>query len=248
MGYSFNDYDAINDVVYYISQSTYLGFTVKLSRKNKEGNRSSFHNEYAYNSSYVGVNTAISIKRIFDYFLTIQNGYNRNIYLQIRPENMIMVQNCFSQASQYLYDESLWGMQNKRLIMKGQVQPIIIKDLPMQKWIMLEPTILSYEGEHYQRGIRMTLSEIGVFVDIPMNNFLGLLYTLNSFNMYQAAITVLSSLQVPYGTNLRSLTDETEFELPQEQPIAPAVAGTLPKRQPVLKNKSKSAFDTLDSM
>jgi len=197
----FEDYDMISDFIDWLGQSAQCKFVVKLAKKDKDGNREGFHKEYTYRSSYNNVELVSSIRRSFDYYLTIEGVTGNDIYIQIRPHNMIMLQNVLNQISGYLFDSSLWAIKNKILVIKGKPQPLVINHLPMDKWMTFEIIVIEYNGQ-FDKGVRIGFPN-DQYTDVRIDQFMGFLYFINTFNMYQAACTLINYIQRPdFGTNM----------------------------------------------
>lgn len=205
---TFEDYDMISDIIGWLGQSVCYKFVVKLGSRDKDGNRNPFHKEYTYNSTYSNVEKVTSIRRSFDYYLTIENTY-KNVYIQIRQQNMIMIQSVLSQVSGLLFDENYWAIKSKKLVVKNKPQPIFVQNLPMGKWLSFELIVIEYEGQ-YDKGIRIMLSDESEYLDIRIDAFMGFVYFMNCLNMYQSALSIVNYLQRPvFGTNLVEFDNNT---------------------------------------
>ena len=246
MGAQFIDYDAISDRIFWLASNISLNFTVKLGKKDKEGNRLHYHKEIEYASNYLNTNSVISIKRSFDYFFTIESTDNKSIYIQIRLENMIMLQNVLQEVLNSLFDQSRWSIKNKRLVTIGNFAPSVLPGLPMNKWLSFEPIVYEYNSGEFNKGVRITLSDYNLYIDIDIDKFMGLVYLINSFNMYQAASTMINYLHWnEYGTNLVQFAPDTNE---QNEGLSGAMKAnrTIPKPK-----QTKSFFDIkneLDNM
>lgn len=233
----FIDYDTVQDKVYYLGYGTYVCFTVKLAKKDKDGNRIHFHKEYEYNSSYIDTEKAVSIKRDFDFYLTIENK-SENIYIQIRMENIIGLNSILQNMVNLLMNDKLWAIKERKLIMKGAVSPMTI-DLPMDKWLSFEPTVIQYDNNQFNKGVQILLSDNGKFINIDIDKFMGLVYLLNTFDMYGNALSIVNYLNwSSYGTNLVSFnTDDGSFKESEERGVSAPTGRTVQKIQ------TKSYFD-----
>ena len=203
---SFIDYDSVGDKLYFLSEGTYLTFTVKLSKKDKDGCRNHYHKEYMYPSNqYLDKSTGVTIKRDFDYYLAIENK-KEEIFIQIRMENMIGLNMILQNLVQILLNDNVWAVKNNRLVLKGNINPMSI-DLPLDKWLSFEPLVLEYE-QGFSKGVRIILSQNDKFVDLDIDKFMGLVYLLSNFNMYQSALSIVNYLNWrEYGTNLVTFSD-----------------------------------------
>lgn len=231
----FIDYDTISDKLYFLGNSIYLNFVVKLSKKDKEGNRKHYHSEYEYNSSYLNTRHGYTIKRDFDYYFTIEN-HSLGIYIQIRMENMLRLQTVLKHVASILMEEKIWAIKNAKLILKGTIEPIQIP-LPMDKWISFEPTVIQYDNGQFAKGVRITYSQVDLFSDINIDQYMGLTYLLSTFNMYQSAISLINYLGWnDYGTNLITFINDQNNDEAINSGVSSPTGRTVQKKQ-------KSFFD-----
>lgn len=250
---TFNHYDKISDDLYFLGMNTVLRFNVTLSKKTEDGKKYSFHHEYIYDSNkYIDYNQLGTIRRQFDFFLTIENLKKNQDgikeYIMIRVQDIIYIQDCFNEASMWFRDKkyrNLFASKDNKIIMLGKVDPIIIGGLPMDKYMTLEPIVINYENNISLTGVRLTLSSSSNYVDIPVDRFMGLLYLINNINMYESAQLLLNYMQRPeYGTN--SYSFEREFDMSQEHSD---FVETKSKRKVQVNNKrQKSFFDKMDEL
>lgn len=204
---SYERYDRISDNVLFLGQSTNLKFTVQLSKKNPEyNNRFHFHREYKYNSQYGDL---YSIKRDFDYFLSIEKldkTYNTNISVMIRVQDIMLLKYKLNEVIKWFTDDTFCIKNDKLIIHKKE--PVIVDGLPCNQYIQFDPIIIEYENSIIQ-GIRMTLGNPEVYTDISIQNFYAFYYTIDTFNMYQAAQLMVNYLGRPeLGFNLSVIDDK----------------------------------------
>lgn len=199
----FIDYDQITDMIGWLGPTAQYGFITKLAFKDRDGNRDSFHKEYTYKTGvYNDVDSVSSIKRSFDYYMVIEGTKDRSIYIQIRQQNMIMLQSIIGEISRCLYDTNMWAIKNKTLIIKGNPQPLVMQNLPMGKWMSFELIVMEYNGE-FNKGVRICLSDESVYTDVGIDQFMGFAYYVNTLNMYMVALEHLNYIQrPPFGTNI----------------------------------------------
>lgn len=230
---NFIDYDAISDKILWFDNNFSLSFTVKLTRKDKNGNRSHFHREYVYSSQYINSDQSISIKRNYDYFLSIED-IKRTTYIQIRVNDMIMLKMIITNIVTQLTDESLWAIKGNKLIKKntGQ-QPLMLSNLVMNKWISFECIPLLDFENRWSKGVRMTLSDQSIFVDMTIDTFMGFAYIIDSFNMVQQSAIMVNYINSPgvYGAN-RSNIEETAEQI-----------NGFSGKQRTIQSSNKSFFD-----
>ena len=73
------------------------------------------------------------------------------------------------------------------------------------------PIVLNYENEQ-MRGVRVTLNNYDNYNDISFDQFLGLKYIIDSFDMYGNAVSLLNYLGRPeFGTNTFNLNNNGSY-------------------------------------
>lgn len=211
----YEQYDKISDLVCYLGRNAVVKFTVVLSKYKDDYGRQFFHKEFEYNSKNFD-KPLITIKREYEYFLSIENLKvdelsGRKEFIKIGVEEFMLFKQALINASKWFTDQEyrdLFIIHKNELIMGMKVPPIELPYLPMGKYITLEPTIYTYH-EECSPGVRITLNHNSNFVDLYLNRFMGLVYTISSFNMYLAAQSMLNYIGRPeFGYNLVSFTDE----------------------------------------
>lgn len=209
--FTFHQYEKISDDLDMIGPNTIIRFNVVLSRKGEDGKRYSFHKEYQYRSEKYNENL-ITIRRHFDYYLTIENikatEFGVKEYIIIGLRDMYYFKESLKTASQWFISKQFEKLyvrnKEKKLVMLGKAEPIVINGLVMDKYITLEPIIYINERLSYGvRGVRMYLSSDNNFVDMTVDTFMEIVYLVDSLNMYQSAQLMVNYLQRPeYGTNI----------------------------------------------
>ena len=238
----YDDYDKISDDMFYLGNNIAMRFNVILSSKNKSNNDSRyfFHQEYRYNTTkYSDKNVAMSIKRSFSYYISIDILKNWDYSVMIRVQDILLFRNAVNQASSWAQDGTfiLYG-KKKELKLSKKVLPIKVI-LPEQKFVWFEPVVIFYNEVHYP-GVRMTISDESIYTDIIMDNFFGLVYLINAVDMFAYAQNMINYLQRPeLGYNLHEITDEKMFE-----PEKTVEKGVINRSLAGAKNKSK--FDKIE--
>lgn len=189
------DYEKITDDVYYLGGGIYLRLNVILAKKTKDGNRRHFVSNYKYASKYVDKGKVITMRRSFDYYLTLDNKIDNNQNIMIRVQNMILFKNKIKEATKWFSDSNVFGIRRDKLMILKKVS-LNITDLPAGKYITLEPVVIDYEDDTQKPGIRVTLSGSNVFSDMSIENFYGLVYLVDTFNMYQSAQLLVASIGI----------------------------------------------------
>lgn len=217
------DYEKISDDLCVLGGLAILKFNVVLNHKNKDGKRTYFHSEVAYPSMKYGRRkTVINIKRQFSFFLSIETpSGNKQFkeFIYINPRDIIDVRmklnSVFKWFSSKEY-ENLYIIKDDELVIMKKVQPIKIIRLAMDKYIEFEPIVCNTEYTK-SMGVRMYLNGDSNYINIPIDSFLEFKYFIDSINMYQAALSLLSYIErPPYGTNMYTIQDNDEVVPPSE--------------------------------
>lgn len=246
---TFDKYEKQSDDLFFTNNMV-LRFNVVLSRRNEDGTKGSFHREFKYKSDkYIDHNELVTIRRRFDYFLSLENfkpdEYGKKEYIVIGINDIIYVQDCFKMASKWFRSkefENLFAMDKKtnKIVMMGRPEPIIIAGLPMGKSIKLEPIITQFSDGGTSRGVRISTSEHN-FSDIALDKFMGLLYLILNINMYQSAQIMLNYMQRPeFGTNMYSFDS-----IPVTEGVDSIKSNTTRK---ISNKRQKSFFDKMDEL
>lgn len=204
MDNNYIDYEKITDDLCQLGYNAILRFNVSLASKLQDGTRRHFHSEFSYRGDkYTNQNISRSIRRHFDYFLSIENTkMNDNgvkEFIMIRIQDILYVREQFEKAVKWFRGEefsNLFARSKDKLVMLGKVEPISILGLSMDKSLLLEPVILTYE-DHQTTGIRLYLASKDNYVDMTVDKFMGVVYLLSSINMYESAQLLLNYLQRP---------------------------------------------------
>lgn len=212
-------YEKITDDLCILGVNTILRFNVSLASKTQDGQKKLFHSEFEYRADkYTNLNRVCSIRRTFDYYLSIENlRVNDNgvkEFIMIRIQDILYVREQFELATKWFRDakyENLFARSKGRLVMLGTVEPIKILGLAMDKSLMLEPIIINYDETNQTTGVRLYLSSRDNYVDMSIDKFMGVVYLLSSINMYESAQILLNYIQRPeLGSNSFSLGNRGE--------------------------------------
>lgn len=238
----YDDYDKISDDMYYLGNNTNLRFNVILSKKNQKNNdRYFFHSECRYPSKYKNNETLVSIRRSYNYYLSIDTR-DFDTSIMIRVQDILLFRNAINNASKWGSDGT-FGINNKKeLVIAKKRRTIKVDSLPQHKFIWFDPVVIYY-NEIYYPGIRMTLCNESTYVDIMMDNFFGLVYIINQLDMFGYAQNMLNYLERPsYGYNIYDIFDEEPNDNPTEPEngVVKAQRRTIPG---IKKNVSK--FDDI---
>lgn len=243
----FDDYDKISDDIIYLGSKLYLRMNVSLSNKyEKDGSfyRQPFHKEFKYDSKY-SQNKLITVRRSFDYFLTFDK-VDTKISISIRVQDMILLRTKLEQVSSWFNDDT-FAIKNNQMIVYKSKQPIIIDQLLFDKFIQFDPIVIIWEQTGQQQpGVRITIGDqnISDFSDITIDKFFGLLYIIQTINMYQSAQILINYLQRPdFGTNLYEFEENSFLQESKEKDMS-----GVNNRQIGQNTKKRSFFDNIEKM
>ena len=113
----YSDIETVSDLLLRLNQELSLKMNVRFGHTNMKTNeRESYIKGYLIDGQrYPDNPRVVSIKRDFDYYLSIESWSNRTMYFQMRPVNMISVLNAFNRAYNWLVNEKLWKYRDNNL-------------------------------------------------------------------------------------------------------------------------------------
>lgn len=211
----YEQYDKISDDLLFLSNNVIVRFNVVLSRFSDKYGRMLFHREYEYQSENSKL-PLITIRRQFDYFLSIDNikSMDNQMRESIRfgINEILLLKQALNNAFLWFSDEKykdLFMSKNGTLVLAKTVNPIQLTDLPFGKALSIEPTIYKVFDKE-ATGVRICLNDKSNYADIPLNKLMGLIYLINNLNMYESAQAMVNYIQRPEpGYNMTSFTNNT---------------------------------------
>lgn len=246
--FDYIDYEKISDDIFFIGNSTVLRLNVSLAKPDtRDQTRRHFHKEYAYSTSkYSDKNMIVTMRRSFDYYLSIDKLDAREYSTMIRVQDIMLVRMKIHEVLNW-FTSKIFGMKNDQLYIFKHPKPAIISGLVENKSIIFEPIVITWEDGSQEQGIRMTLTDSNVYVDITIGKFYGLAYVIDSINMFESAQSLVNYLGRPeLGTNLCEFEQNTylnESKLPQQE------VDIIAKERQIKNNKrSKSFFDKMEDL
>ena len=231
---TFDQYDKISDDVYFLGNNAILKFNVSLSKTSDAFGRQYFHKEFEY-SSKNSDKPLITIRRNFDYYLSIENirytDDGKKEFIRLVIEEMIILRQSINNAAKWFYNEeykNLYVTHKKQLVMTSKLDRINLPYLPMGKYLSFEAIVFTF-GEEQAPGVRMFLSDENNFVDMHINRFMGLVYIINSINLYESAQLMLNYIHRPEnGSNLTSFDNNDKSTYQSEEIVTGNVGRKIP--------------------
>ena len=247
------DYDKISDDIYQLDKNCVVRFNVNLSKMN-EDKRRFFHYEYRYKSRNKGNKALITIRRSYDYFLTIENIYKDNNgnkeYIIIGPDTFMLLKFGLREVYKWFSDSKyskLFMTKKGQLIMSTPIPEYTITGLSGNKYLRFVPCIIS-RGEEYDKepGVEIELSSQNNIVRMTLQRFMGMYYVLSDFNMVLSAQMMLSYMGRPeFGTNMTNYVESYEERTINTPNNEDTIMG---RRRKIMKEQNIDIKDLGDSL
>lgn len=203
--------------------NAYLKMNVGLYHSTQERGKVNYHSEFSYLDSNMN-KMMNSVKRNFDYYLSIENFSSTETaekeFIRIGIMEMPLLINGLNMAAQWFLSQEFNGLfyqtKDTLRIMGNAYDPVVIESLPMGKVLRLEPVVvMGYENNQFP-GIRLFINSQGNYVDMLVNKFMGFKYFMETTNIFLLAQVMLNYLQRPdFGTNSFMITNKSEAQPPQ---------------------------------
>jgi hypothetical protein len=241
---SFLDYDKISDDLIWFSKDIVLRFNVRLSYKTPSGERRHYLNEVRYDSKYSNYGKVLTVRRHFDYYLSLDVKYEFESSVLIRAKDMLNIRAQLKMASKW-FSDGVFGKDRKRkLHVIGSPKPIYIRNLG-DKYIELQPTIVTFDNGTQIEGVRVILNGL-TQADISVDRFMEWVYLMNSMDMYGCAIGLVNFIQPDLGKNVFTL-EKNSYKYDDEYADESQCDAKIRKQKKPIK-ESDSFFDKLDDM
>lgn len=229
----FVEYDKLDKMsvdMYTLGFNTIMRLNVSLA-KMVQDKRQSFYREYEYPSRYPGISSAISTQMTLDYYFSIETlakeySHGAKIFIQIRPEQYDAFYFAISTAIDWFTNSTkypnLFARKGDEIFVTAPIPKVVVQQLPQNKYIEIIPIVIDRGASINDKefGVRMFLGTNLVYVDMTLNKLKGLQHAISG-NMFQMALTLLSTNPPPYGMN------RTAFDLPRTY-STPATEQTPP--------------------
>lgn len=241
-------YEKLVDDIYFLGNAVVLRMNVILAKKLEDGRRYYYHNEFLYTTNkYIDTNQIVTMRRSFDYFLTIENNKyidGEKESIMIRVQDILFVRNLLSIVYAWFTTErfrNLFAYSKGKLVLVDRVDPVVIDGLPLEKCLIFEPTVVTYNDKEFE-GVRMYLNSKSNYVDMSVDKFMGLYYILNTIDLYQSAQLLLNYHGRPQmGTHITIFNDNDVVD-------DFGYTDIKQNRQLPNKQKQKSFFDKIDDL
>lgn len=202
--------EKLSDDMYTLGPNVVLRFNVHLAR-NANNTRYHFHKEFEYSTNIKDYDSLVTIKRSFDYYMSLENcqkdSNGNKVFIRIGPSEYIYFKKALEEAVAWFTDikyDKLFVYDSGKLTLLQPIPEFVMNKLPMGKYIRLEPVVIDkgMANADKEPGVRIELGSDSNFIDINVDKLMGLYYLVSTFNMYQAAISLVNYLgRPPLGTS-----------------------------------------------
>lgn len=205
-----DDYEKIVDTCFWLSQDYVIKFNVELNRRGKNNDKTNFHKEigYAINGEY-----RVNINREINAYLSIESTKRSDsgdkVNIRIGMDEIYFFQYKLQEAVRWFTSndyKDLFAKQDGRIFILSKVDPIRVY-VKFGNYIEFEPAIRNISFNEQVIGVMVYLNSDGVSVFLDANKLISFSYFISTFNIYQAAITLINYLGRPengthyYGMN-----------------------------------------------
>jgi hypothetical protein len=218
----FMKYDKISDDVYVLGPNTILRFSVALSKIANE-KRYHFYKEFEYSSRAQDYPKLLSIKRSFDYYLSLENiqknkATDEKAFIRIGPTEVYKFVNQLEQVQEWFTAKKYKGLFSTvkgKLVLTNPTPECTLGGYPQNKFLRFIPTIIDKgEGKNsMEPGVELALSSYDNYVVMDVNRMMGLYYTVKNFNMYIAAQNLVGYIGFPSGMNRIEMGNSANYKL-----------------------------------
>lgn len=211
----YDNYESIIDTIF-MGGNIALKFHVSLHYRDKNNMRKSSHGEYSYNTNRYGNDeqNVVSVYRNISCYLTIENIRKTEYY--DKESIMILMQDVYYLRSRMndihkILTNAYQRNSNGNLELGKVFEPV--KIILNGKTIEVIPIIINNENiPGGTQGIRITLNSYENYSDITIDQFMGLKYIIDTFDMYGYAITILNYIKPEKGTNNFNRDSKSPFK------------------------------------
>ena len=200
MDITYGNIEKLSDIVLQLDRFGFLKMNTKLGRKNDSGFREPFASGFVIgNNNYRGFNNLISIKREFDSYLSFEYVTDNDFFVQVRADRMFLVREKFEEAMRnWILRDDCWTVDRQGIpkVVIAKVKPIeIVGMTPGNKVLRLDPVVI-HRMNSFDKGIRLSVNTSTNIIEMNVDTFMGLMYTLSTFDLYQASLAQINSMTI----------------------------------------------------
>ena len=190
-------YERISDIVYPFGRGIVLRFNVSLAKYSQTNERIFYYKEYEYANK--NDEMVVSIKRNYEYFLTLENTKNKDaISTMITMRDFPRLKQALHRASAWYTDAEfakLFVMKQGRLVLTSPIPRETIDGLIGGHSIIIEPIII--DSQRFIKkvpGVCIRDEMADVITSMSFDDYMGFLFTIDSINMISMAQAMLAAI------------------------------------------------------
>lgn len=214
-------YERISDIVYPFGRGIVLRFNVSLARYSQTDERIFYYKEYEYSNR--NNENVVSIKRNYEYFLTLENTKNKEaISTMITVRDFPRLKQALHRASAWFTDTEyakLFVLKQGRLVLASPIPSETIDGLIGGHKIIIEPTVI--DSQRFIKkvpGVCIIDEMADVTVSMSFDDYMGFLFTIDCVNMINMAQAMLAAIPHEPVNRVR-LSDEIGGQSKQRKPF-----------------------------
>lgn len=206
-----SDYEKISDELMRLPSNWVIKFNVILNKYSDKYGRQNYHKEVKYTKNG---NNCLNINRSFDYYLSIENLFKNDAgykeFIMISVNDIYMLKFVLDKACLWFTSNEhseMFAKKDGKIFMPRKIDSLRIPNLPMGKYIEIEPFVNEADNRDQIIGVRMFFNSSDNMTFINVSRLFALKYFIDTFNMYQSAQLMINYLQRPeYGTNMYTVS------------------------------------------
>lgn len=210
----------ITDDMFTLGPNVVLRFNVECSRN--VGNKTyPFYSEYEYPCDNGSVKSLVSVKRVYDYYMSIENvkkdDNGNKVFVRIGVTEILLLQQSLAVVASWFSSKkyaNLFVKSNGVLTVCPPVPNAAVTGLPMGKYLEFYPTIIDRGMANADKfpGIRIYLGDDSAFIDIPVEKFMGFKYIVDKCDMFGYAQNLANAMNPELGFNRTMLNGTTSIK------------------------------------
>ena len=212
-------YDRISDDITPIGKNAVMRFNVSLNM-NIGNNLRFFHQEFEYNSKKSPDHSLVSVKRVYEYYISIEN-YNppantSKAFIKVTVKDFILLKSTLKACIAWHTEEKFAHLfvkdaNNNVFVCPPTPDPIVLKLSQMGKYLKFEPAAIdNTKTGMTEPGILLTMSDPLNTVGISIDRLMAIYDILSNLNMFAVAQSMVPSITVPIGT-CRTMMEEAKY-------------------------------------
>jgi hypothetical protein len=207
----FIDYDKISDVILRFDMNYFMKLNVRLSKKDKDGNRIPFHSEYKTYSKVKGYDL-YTIRREYNVFYSIESSNKeiQNNYVNLYPNDVYILNMLINNniLPWFFGDTRIFGKDGSDLLfIKYKDYEKVYLPLTGGQFLSFLPTIINYMDDTSKEGLIIGINREDVNFEISVDKFFYFAYIIANTDMFSMAAAMIDYVKhKPYLVNYRDIS------------------------------------------